>query len=255
MQFSANLGFLWTERPLTEAIARAAARGFPAVELHWPYETPAAELATALKRAAIPLLGLNTPVGNRAAGDFGLLAVPGREDEARRGMKQAIDYAVATGARFVHAMAGKAAGAEAGEIFVAALRQGAREAARHGIALLIEPINSRDVPGYYLSDLEAAAGIVEKVGAENLGLMFDCYHMQIMGGDLITRFRAHRRMILHVQIAAVPDRGEPDSGEVDYRWLLNRMMDEGYDGWFGAEYRPRTDTDAGLGWMDRLVQR
>ena len=250
MRFSANLGFLWAGLPMPEAIARAANAGFAAVEAHWPYSEDPAAVKAALEAAGLPLLGVNTLPGDRAAGEFGLFALPGRGEDAMASFEPALDFAVATGARMIHAMAGKAEGPAAMTTLVANLREATRRAAPHGIKVLIEPINQRDAPGYFLSDLDQAAAIVETVGADNLAILFDCYHMQISGGDLLSRFRSHLPMIGHVQFAAVPDRGEPDRGEVDYRWMLPELQAAGYQGFFGAEYRPRGDIEAGFGWLD-----
>mgnify|MGYP001281103759 FL=1 len=206
-------------------------------------------MKAALASAGLPLLSVNTPPGDRAAGEFGLFAVPGRREEALAGFRTALDFALATGCGTIHAMAGKAEGPEARATFVGNLREAACIAAPLGIRLLIEPINRRDVPGYFLSGLDEAAMIVDAVGEANVAILFDCYHMQITGGDLLARFRAHLPLIGHVQFAAVPDRGEPDSGEIDYRWLLPEMQAAGYDGYFGAEYRPRGETESGLGWF------
>lgn len=246
--FSANLGFLWTELSLPEAVRRAHGAGFDAVECHWPYEVPPAELRAVLEETGLPLLGLNTRKGGQA-GDFGLAAVTGREVEARAGIDEAVAYAAAVGARSVHVMAGRAAEDDTARAFFDAnLAYACKMAAPHGLTILIEPINHRDVAGYFLSRVEQAAAVIERVGADNLKIMFDCYHTQIMQGDLLRRFEAHREMIGHVQIAAVPSRAEPDEGEICYERLIADMRKCGYDGYVGAEYRPRAATDAGLGW-------
>lgn len=250
MRFSANLGFLWAGLSMPEAIARAAAAGFSAIEAHSPFGEDPGAVKAALASAGLPLLGVNSLPGDRTAGEFGLFALPGRGEDAMASFQPALDFAVATGAGMIHAMAGKTEEPAAMTTFVANLREAAHRAAPHGIKVLIEPINQRDAPGYFLSDLDRAAAVVEAVGADNLGIMFDCYHMQITGGDLLNRFRAHLPMIRHVQFAAVPDRGEPDRGEVDHRWLLPELRAAGYQGFFGAEYRPRGEIEAGLGWLD-----
>ncbi|WP_336071209.1 hydroxypyruvate isomerase family protein [Nitratireductor rhodophyticola] len=254
LRFSANLGFLWTELALPDAVRRAHAAGFDAVECHWPYAVPAEELRKALEETDLPLLGLNTRKGERE-GDFGLAALPGREDEARAAIDEAVAYAAAVGADAVHVMAGRVAeSASAETAFAENLAYACSAAAARGIGILIEPINHRDVPGYFLSRIEQAADVIARVGAANLKIMFDCYHTQIMQGDLLNRFIAHRPLIGHVQIAAVPSRAEPDEGEVCFERLLPAMRDEGYDGYFGAEYRPRAGTDAGLGWRGVYTQ-
>lgn len=253
MRYSANLGFLFTDLPLPQAIHAAKAAGFDAVECHFPYDVSAADVAAALQETGLDMLGLNTWPGDKAAGDFGLAALTGREDEARAAIAQALDYAIATGTKAVHVMAGRTDGGKRAEAtFRANLAHACDLAAAHGITILIEPINTRDVQGYHLSRTDHAQQIIAALGKPNLKLMFDCYHMQIMQGDLATHLRALLPVIGHVQIAAVPDRGEPDQGEVDYRWLMAHLGGLGYTGFVGAEYRPRANTLSGLGWLDRF---
>lgn len=246
-RFSANLGFLWTELALPEAIRRAKSAGFEAVELHWPYETDEAEINAALSETGLPLLGLNTVRGDVAAGDNGLAAIAGREEEARAAIMQAIDYAHATNCSAIHVMAGRD-GDE--ETFITNLRFAAEEARDLGKVILIEPLNLRDAPDYFLHNVEQAAELIALVGANNVKIMFDAYHVQIMQGDLTKRLQAHLPMIGHIQIAACPTRTEPNEGEVCFERFLASVDDMGWDGFVGAEYKPRSTTDAGLGWMD-----
>lgn len=250
--FSANLGFLWTDLALPDAIRAAHRAGFDAVECHYPYAVPAEDVAAALAGTGLAMLGLNTIRGDVAAGDNGLAAVPGREAEARAAVDAAIDYAVRIGARNVHVMAGRAEGEAARATYVANLRHAASRAAGHGITILIEPLNARDAPGYFLRTTGQAVAVLDAVGADNLKLMFDCYHVQIMEGDLCRRLAALLPVIGHVQIAAVPDRAEPDHGEIDYAYVLGHLRAIGWDLPVGAEYRPAAATDAGLGWLARL---
>ncbi|WP_432257091.1 hydroxypyruvate isomerase family protein [Limimaricola sp. AA108-03] len=256
MMFSANLGFLFTDRPLPEAIRAAKRHGFGAVECHFPYDTPAREVRAALDETGLEMLGINTVPGDTASGDFGLAAVPGREREARAAIEQALDYAAEIGARNVHVMAGRTEDFDAAEaLFRGTLRAACDLAAPRGIGLLIEPINRRDVAGYHLSHIEQAAATVAAVGSDALKIMFDCYHLQIMQGDLIRRFETHREMIGHVQIAGVPDRGEPDGGELHYPNLVAAFRERGWGAPIGAEYKPRSGrTEDGLGWMDAFPQ-
>ncbi len=253
MRYSANLGFLFTDFPLPDAVRAAKAAGFDAVESHFPYETPPADLRAALDETGLRMLALNTWPGDRVAGEFGLCALPGREDDAHREITRAVDYAAAIGIDAVHVMAGRTDGGAAAEAcFRENLSFACDAAAAHGIGILIEPINTRDVPDYHLSDTDHAERILDAVGHAALRIMFDCYHMQIMQGDLATSIARLMPKIGHIQIAAVPDRGEPDAGEVDYRWLIGRLAEIGYAGHIGAEYRPRApggDTQAGLGWL------
>ena len=238
---------------LPDAVHAAKAAAFDAVESHFPYETPPEVLRAALDEAGLRMLALNTWPGDREAGEFGLCALPGREEDARHEITRAVDYAAAVGMDAVHVMAGRTDGGAAAEAcFRENLRFACDAAAAHRMGILIEPINTRDVPGYHLSDTGHAERILDAVGHEALRIMFDCYHMQIMQGDLATSLARLMPRIGHVQIAAVPDRGEPDAGEVDYRWLTGRLAEIGYQGHIGAEYRPRApggDTQAGLGWL------
>jgi 2-dehydrotetronate isomerase len=252
LRFSANLGFLWTDLTLPDAVRAAHRAGFDGVELHWPYDTPVADLKAALDETGLPVLGLNTRRGNVEAGDFGLAALDGREDEARAAIDEALAFARAIGAANIHVMAGRAEGTPARRRFFDALCYAHDAGAPDGIGVLIEPLNTRDVPGYFLTDCHAAADIVAEAGRPGIRIMFDCYHMQIMHGDLVHLFGRYGNVIGHVQFAAVPDRTEPDHGELDYGWLLPALRAAGYRGMFGAEYRPRTRTDEGLGWRTRF---
>ncbi|MCB1492960.1 MAG: TIM barrel protein [Rhodobiaceae bacterium] len=251
MAFSANLGFLFTELSLIEGVHAAHAAGFGAIECHFPYATDPRDFKAALAETGLPLLGLNTNPGDRAAGDFGLAALTDRIGEARTEIDRAIDYAQAVGAGAVHVMAGRTDGGAAAEkTFRDNLAYAASEAARHGVTILIEPINHRNAANYHLATVEQAALIVDDLGAPNLKIMFDFYHIQIAQGDVITRFRIHLDRVGHVQIAAVPDRGEPDSGELNYAYLVGAIREAGYLAPIGAEYVPRgADTASGLGWM------
>lgn len=249
LRFSANLGFLWQELSLPDAIRAAKAAGFTAVECHFPYDTPAETVRQALTETGLRMLGLNTTRGRVETGDNGLAAVPGREDEARRSIDQAIDYAAAIGAQNIHVMAGKSKGEEAHDTFIANLRHACERAGKVGATILIEPLNHRDAPGYFLQTTDQALDIISAVGAQNIKLMFDCYHVQIMQGDLTHRLQAHLDAIGHIQIAAVPDRHEPDHGEIDYGYVLRFLEKLGYDRPIGAEYRPATTTEGGLSWL------
>jgi hydroxypyruvate isomerase len=203
----------------------------------------------ALAETGLPVLGLNTSRGNLENGDFGLSALPGREQDARAAIDQALAYAEEIGASAVHVMAGKTDAPEARETFIANLRYAADKAAPSGVTILIEPINQHDAPGYFLSDNATASAIIAESGRANIRIMFDCYHVGRSGRPVLEEFEAHRHNIGHVQFAAVPDRGEPDSGEVDFASLLPRLAEGGYTGYFGAEYKPRSTTEAGLGWL------
>ncbi|WP_168192188.1 hydroxypyruvate isomerase family protein [Pararhodobacter marinus] len=240
--FSANLGFLWTELPLQDAIRAAADAGFRAVECHWPYDTPPDTVARALAETGLPMLSLNTRPGG--PGEFGLAALKGREDEARAAIDEAIAYARATRTSAVHVMAGKD-GDE--ETFRASLTHACNAAP--DLTILIEALNPHDVPGYHLNSQEKAAQTCTALGSPNLKLMVDCYHVGRTEGDVLATYQRHRALIGHVQLAAVPDRGAPDHGTVDYAALLPKLD---WPGPFGAEYRPNGPTDASLSWLPAL---
>jgi len=249
-RFSANLGFLWTELALPDAIAAAADAGFDAVECHWPYGVPADETAAALSAAGLTMVGFNTVRGDVAAGDNGLAALAGRSSEAHAAIDQALDYAELTNTRNVHVMAGVAEGGEAKRAFLDNLAYAAERARARGIGILIEPLNHRDAPGYFLKRSDDAAVLIGDLGEPNVRMMFDCYHVQIMEGDLIRRLERHLPLIGHIQIAAVPSRQEPDEGEIAYERLISEIDRMGYAGFIGAEYRPRSTTEAGLAWLE-----
>lgn len=250
MKFSANLGFLWTDRSLPDAIRAAKAAGFDAVECHWPYETPPEQVAEALQEVGLPMLGLNTSRGNVAAGDSGLTALPERESEARHAIDEAIAYAAAIGAQNVHVMAGFATGVSAHTTFVANLGYACSRAKRHGITILIEPLNRHDAPGYFLHTTDQAADIIATMSTSNLKLMFDCYHVQRTEGDVSHRLQALRPVIGHIQFASVPDRGPPDHGELDYSHVFSVIAAMSWNAPLGAEYKPGGNTAGTLGWMN-----
>ena len=252
MKFSANLGFLWTEHSLPDAIRAAKKAGFHAVECHWPYDTPTEEVNAALAETGLAMLGLNTSRGDVEGGENGLSALVGGEDEAQAAIDQAIAYASAINTPNIHVMAGFASGNTAHQTFVENLRYATTQAAEHDITILIEPLNHHDAPGYFLQTSAQAKTIIEEVGADNLKLMFDCYHLQIMEGDISRRLAALMPIIGHVQIASVPDRAEPESGELDYGYVFGVLEELGYEEPIGAEYKPRGGTDSGLGWFDSL---
>ncbi|WP_028958354.1 hydroxypyruvate isomerase family protein [Sulfitobacter sp. 20_GPM-1509m] len=245
MLFSANLGFLWTELTLPDAIRAAAAAGFHAVECHWPYDVPADDVAAALRETGLPMLGLNTRRG--AAVENGLSALPGRGADARAAVDEALAYAAATDTGAVHVMAGFAEGPAAHAAFVETLRYACDRA--DGRTILIEPLNHYDAPGYFLRTTTQAEAILAEVGAANLRLMFDCYHVQLMEGDVTHRLERLLPLIGHVQVASVPDRGAPDHGELNYPHVWEVLARLGWDTPVGAEYRPVGPTEATLGWM------
>ncbi len=253
-RFAANIAYLYSERPLIERPAAAAASGFGAVEGQFPYTTPAPALRAEIERKGLTMLGINTERGGD--GQFGLAAVPNRERDFDALFMQALDYIVAVGGRAIHCLAGFVPVNErpaAERIFIANLSRAADLAAGRGITVLIEPINSRDRPNYFLNRVEHAADIIAKTGRSNIRVQFDFYHAQIMGGDLLRRFEAHLPLIGHAQIAAVPSRHEPDEGEVNYREIFQTLDALGYSGWVAAEYHPRARTEDGLGWLQAAL--
>jgi len=249
-RFAANLAYLFTERPLIQRFAAAAAAGFKAVELQFPYDHAPSAIRAEIERHGLTQLGVNTTVGSRD-GDSGLAAVPGRERDWDVVFKQALDYAVAIGGSAIHCMAGKVPTEQrpaAEKTFIANLMRSADAAGDRNITLLIEPLNPRDRPNYFLSRVEQAADVIAKVGRPNVKIQFDFYHVQIIGGDLITRFEKHQPLIGHVQIAAVPSRAEPDEGEINYPGIFAALDRLGWSGFVGCEYKPRARTEDGLGW-------
>lgn len=252
MRFSANLGFLWADLSLPDAIRAAKAAGFDAVECHWPYDTLSADVAAALQDTGLDMLGLNTRRGDVAAGDNGLAALPHRTEEARAAIDEAITYAQAIGCKAVHVMAGFAQGPEAHDTFLDNLRYASAQTAPNGITILIEPLNKYDAAGYFLKTTQQAIAVIDAVGAPNLKLMFDCYHVQLMEGDLTHRLEALLPRIGHIQFASVPDRGPPDAGEINYVHMFNVIASMGYSAPLGAEYKPKGPTQDTLSWMKTL---
>jgi hydroxypyruvate isomerase len=248
-RLAANLAYLFTERPLIERFAAAAAAGFKAVELQFPYDHAPSAIRAEIGRHALTQLGLNIARGRE--GEFGLAAVPGRERDWEALFRQALDYAAAIGACQIHCLAGIVPPEQrpaAERTFITNLARAADAAAEKSIILLIEPINPRDRPNYFLNRVEHAADIIAKTGRPNVKIQFDFYHAQIVGGDLITRFEKYLPLIGHVQIAAVPSRAEPDEGEINYPGIFAALDRMGWPGYVACEYRPRGRTEDGLYW-------
>jgi hydroxypyruvate isomerase len=261
-RFAANLSFLFKEVPFLDRFAEAARAGFSAVEFGDAYEHSPMEIATRLSIHGLQQVLINVPHGDVAAGERGLASLPGREKDFLASMATALRYARALGCPRVHVLAGVLpAGADAAlrerhrATYLRNLRQAAREAAEQGVALTIEPINPRDIPGYFLNTQSEAHAVREDVGADNLSVQMDFYHCQIVEGDLAETFRHWLPHIGHVQVAGVPGRHEPDVGEINYAYLFGLLDELGYDGWVGCEYHPSKTTHAGLGWMERLTAR
>ena len=244
--FSANLGFLWTELSLPDAIRAAKAAGFDAVECHWPFDTPAQDVKAALDETGLPMLGLNTRRGDLSQVENGLAALVEREVDARAAIDEALAYADEIGAQCVHVMAGFASGEEARQTFIANLTYACKAASQLGKTILIEPLNRHDAPGYFLQTTDQARDIIEHVGEANLKLMFDCYHIGRTEGDVATRAKELLPFIGHIQFASVPDRGPPDHGELDYWFVFSAFDTLGWTAPLGAEYKPLGDTDSQL---------
>jgi hydroxypyruvate isomerase len=260
-KFAANLSLMYTELPFLQRFEAAAGDGFHAVEFLFPYEFAEAEVAVALRASGVQQVLFNAPPGDMAAGDRGTCSLPGREDEFRAGIERAIGYAAALECPRLHLMAGVAGDASDAALrarqratYVANLRWAARRLAPEGITALIEPINTRDVPGYLLNTQADAHAIVAEVGEPNLKVQMDLYHCQIVEGDVATKIRRYLAGVGHMQIAGVPERHEPDTGELNYPYLFALVDELGYEGWIGCEYRPRGATRDGLGWMSRWRQ-
>ncbi len=247
-RFSANLGFLWAELPLPDAIRAAKIAGFDAVECHWPFDVPASDVKAALDETGLAMLGLNTRRGDLDKGENGLAALVGRETGARAAIDEALDYAKAINARAVHVMAGFASGAQAHATFVANLRYACDKAPDRTI--LIEPLNRHDAPGYFLQTTEQAKTLIEEVARDNLKLMFDCYHVGRTEGDITTRLANLMPIIGHVQFASVPDRGAPDHGELNFAHVFQNLTNLRWTAPLGAEYRPTGATEESLNWLD-----
>jgi 2-dehydrotetronate isomerase len=250
-RFAANLAYLFTERGMLERFAAAAAAGFKAVELQYPYAHAPSVVKAELDRHGLTMLGINTAPGQLPVGELGVAAIPGREQEFAALFRQALDYVTAIGGCQIHCLAGKVPPEQrpAAELtFIRNLARAADAARERAITLLIEPLNPRDRPEYFLTRLEQAANIIAKVERPNVRVQLDFYHCQIVGGDLIRRLEKYFPVVGHVQIAAVPSRREPDEGEVNYPQIFAALDHMGYGNWVGCEYRPRARTEDGLGW-------
>ena len=253
MKIAANIGLLFPELPPLERIAAARSAGFDGVELLFPYDLDAQALGREAAAQGMPIVQLNSPPGDRAAGEVGFAALPGREAHFRESIRTAFEFLRACGSKQLHVVAGMPAQGtlpqHARTIYVRNLQWVADEGEPFDFRVMIEPLNSRDMPGYALSTLAQAAEVLAQVARPNVGLQLDLYHTQIMGGDLTYRLRQYAPLIKHVQIAGAPLRNEPDRGEVNLRQMMSVLAEVGYDGWISAEYRPSGPTVDSLGWM------
>ncbi len=259
-RFAANLTMMYQEHAFLDRFAAARRDGFAAVEFMFPYEHPAATIAAQLDEHGIAQILFNSPAGDWKAGERGIAALPGREKEFRDGFLLALEYAQELHCSRVHAMAGVVpAGADRAHllgVYTANLAWAAEQAQTAGVELLIEPIAQRNMPGFFLNQQEEAHVIVAQIGATNLKILMDIFHCQVEEGDLATKIRKYlaypkQSRVGHLQIAGVPERHEPDTGEVNYSYLFDVIDDLGYEGWIGCEYIPAGATSAGLGWFQR----
>jgi hydroxypyruvate isomerase len=255
-QFAANLTMLFTEEPFIDRFEAAAKAGFKAVEFLFPYAHTAEQVRNAALEAGVQIVLHNLPAGDWEAGERGIACLPDRVNEFREGVAKAIEYATALGVTQVNCLAGKApAGADPAVLratFVENLRYAAGQLGAHGIRLLIEPINTFDIPGFYLHGTAQALALMDEVGSDNLFLQYDIYHMQRMEGELAATMQKHLPRIGHIQLADNPGRFEPGTGEINYAFLFQHLDRIGYTGHIGCEYKPKTTTTAGLGWLAGL---
>ena len=259
-RLAANLSMMFTDLSFLERFDAAAQCGFRGVEYLFPYDADANEIRARLDRHGLAQVLFNLPAGDWARGERGIAGLPGRIDEFRRGVENALRYARVTGCRKLHAMPGKVpAGVDPERclsIFVDNLIFAADAVAADGIDILIEPINTRvDIPDYLLDRTDLALALMARADRPNIKLQFDIYHMQIMEGDLARSIERLLPRIGHMQLADNPGRNEPGTGEIHYEWLLQRIDDLGYTGWIGCEYKPRGPTIAGLSWAARFLSR
>ena len=252
-KFNANLSFLYTEFDFLDRFAAAARNGFAGVEYLFPYSYPKEQLADILQKHSLTQVLHNLPAGNWDAGDRGNACQPNRDLEFQDGIEPAIEYAQALGCKQINCLAGikpdNVTLAQAKDTFLRNLQYAAPRLAKHGIRLLIEPVNTYDIPGFYLSSTMQAIAIIKELGEENLFLQYDVYHMQMMEGNLANTIAKNFERISHIQLADVPGRHEPGTGEIRYDFLFDHLDRLGYRGWIGCEYKPLTTAEQGIGWM------
>jgi hydroxypyruvate isomerase len=253
-KFAANLSMMFNEVPFLDRFNAAAECGFSAVEYLFPYDHPAEVVAERLQAAALRQALFNMPPGDWAAGERGMAALPGREAEFAEALETAIGYAKVIGTPLLHMMAGIAPATDPVAIATYGnnLKRAANRTGEAGIGLVIEPINGRDMPGYFLNDFNRAVDLIAEIDAPHMKLQFDVYHRQILHGDVIMALRKMAPMIGHIQIASVPDRHEPMTGELDDIRIFAEIDAIGYQGYVGCEYRPAATTREGLGWMAKI---
>lgn len=251
LRIAANISMLFLDYAFLDRIERAAEAGFAGVECHYPYEIPAGIVRKAAERAGLRFIGLNSPARRLGSDDLGFAALPGHEAEADARFDEALAYALEAGARNINVMTGAIApeSAEARQALIRHLKYAGACAAAHDVTVMIEPLNRRDGHGYFVAGTDQARDIIQAVGLANVRLLFDIYHVGIIEGDVVARLKSVLPYIGHVQVAGVPERHEPDTGELDYREVLRTLDDRGFAGWIGAEYRPKGRTEDGLAWL------
>ncbi|RVT95437.1 hydroxypyruvate isomerase family protein [Rhodovarius crocodyli] len=252
-RFAANLSMMFNEVPFLDRFAAARAAGFEAVEFLFPYEFAAKDIAARLMDNGLQQVLFNAPPGDWANGERGTASLPGRQQEFRDGILKALDYAGELGCPRIHVMAGMVPpGVSQGTLtclYAINLAWATEKAIAQGVKCVIEPINQRDMPGYALTGVANGIAAIEAVGPDRLGLQFDLYHTQITEGDLVPRMKAALPYIAHMQVADTPGRNEPGTGEVNWDFVFREIDAAGYRGWIGCEYRPKGETNAGLGWF------
>lgn len=252
-RFAANLSMMFTERPMEERFAAAAAAGFSAVEMMFPYDMEPERVSALLRSNALHLVLFNVCPGDFAAGERGLACLPERTEDFRRALAEAERYVDALRPDGVHVMAGLLpAGAErkaAERAYVENIRCAARSLAKYGTTICLEAINRISMPGFFMSRQEQTARYLDMIGEDNVGMQFDCFHCQMEEGGVARKLREHLPRIRHVQIAGAPERHEPDTGELRYEYVFSVLDDLGYSGYVGCEYSPAGRTEDGLGWF------
>ena len=248
-RFAANVTTMFREMPFSRRFDAAASEGFTAVEMQFPYSHRAEDLSVWAQNAGVEIALINCPPGNWDAGDRGLAALPGREHDFRESVALGLRYARILGAAKLHIMAGLTTQGAAREIYVQNLTWAAAEAGRAGVLAVLEAINPIDMPNYFVNRQANTASVVEEIGSPYLALQMDCYHMGMMGEDVVATLGRYRHLCGHVQIADVPGRHEPGTGTLNYPAVFQALDDLGYQGWTGCEYTPAGDTRAGLTWL------
>jgi len=255
-KFAANLTMLFTEHDFLDRFEAARKSGFQAVEFLFPYAYPASQIKLLLESNQLELILHNLPAGDWNAGERGIACHPKRIDEFREGVSRAIEYAKVLGVKQLNCLIGivpeDVSKLVVDQTVIENLRFAASELKKNGIKLLIEPINTYDIPGFYLHGTEQALALIEKIGSDNLFIQYDIYHMQRMEGELSATVAKHLSKIKHIQLADNPGRNEPGTGEINYEFLLKHLSAIGYDGWIGCEYKPASKTEDGLGWIKAL---